>query len=30
VTQYMFDQNAGDNGWAHIAVNNGLEPENVA
>ena len=26
VTQYMFDQNAGDNGWAHIAVNNGIEP----
>lgn len=30
VTQYVFDQNAGDNGWAHIAVNNGLEPVNVA
>ena len=30
VTQYVFDQNAGDTAWAHIAVNNGLEPQNVA
>jgi peptide/nickel transport system substrate-binding protein len=30
VTQYVFDQNAGDNGWAHIAVNNGLAPETGA
>jgi hypothetical protein len=30
VTQYSFDQNAGDTGWAHVAVNNGLQPENVA
>jgi hypothetical protein len=30
VTQYVYDQNAGDPAWAHIAVNNGLQPENVA
>jgi peptide/nickel transport system substrate-binding protein len=30
VTQYMYDQSAGDTGWAHVAVNNGLAPENVA
>jgi len=30
VTQYEFDQNGGDPAWAHIAVNNGLAPENVA
>jgi len=30
VTQYVFDQSAGDPAWAHIAVNNGAEPQNVA
>jgi peptide/nickel transport system substrate-binding protein len=30
VTQYVYDQNAGDPAWAHIAVNNGAPPENVA
>ena len=30
VTQYVYDQSAGDPAWAHIAVNNGLAPENVA
>jgi peptide/nickel transport system substrate-binding protein len=30
VTQYVYDQNAGDPAWAHIAVNNGAEPQNVA
>ena len=30
VTQYVYDQNAGDPAWAHIAVNNGAAPENVA
>jgi ABC-type transport system substrate-binding protein len=30
VTQYVYDQSAGDPGWAHIAVNNGLQPQNVA
>ena len=30
VTQYVYDQSAGDPGWAHIAVNNGVAPENVA
>jgi peptide/nickel transport system substrate-binding protein len=30
VTQYVYDQNAGDPAWAHIAVNNNKQPENVA
>jgi len=30
VTNYVFDQNAGIPGVAHIAVNNGKEPVNVA
>jgi peptide/nickel transport system substrate-binding protein len=30
VTQYVYDQSAGDPAWAHVAVNNGLAPENVA
>jgi hypothetical protein len=30
VTQYVYDQNAGDPAWAHIAVDNGASPENVA
>ena len=30
VTQYVFDQNAGIPGVAHISVNNGKEPVNVA
>ena len=30
VTQYVYDQNAGDPAWAHIAVNNGEAPRNVA
>ena len=30
VTQYVYDQSAGDPAWAHIAVNNNAAPENVA
>jgi peptide/nickel transport system substrate-binding protein len=30
VTQYVYDQSAGDPAWAHVAVNNGLQPQNVA
>jgi peptide/nickel transport system substrate-binding protein len=30
VTQYVYDQNAGDPAWAHIAVSNTAAPENVA
>jgi len=30
VTQYQYDQSAGDPAWAHIAVNNGVAPQNVA
>jgi peptide/nickel transport system substrate-binding protein len=30
VTQYVYDQNAGDPAWSHLAVNNGKAPENVA
>jgi peptide/nickel transport system substrate-binding protein len=30
VTQYVYDQNAGDPAWAHIAVNNNAAPQNVA
>ena len=30
VTQYVYDQSAGDPAWAHVAVNNGAAPENVA
>jgi hypothetical protein len=30
VTQYAYDQNATEPAWSHIAVNNGLQPENVA
>ena len=30
VSQYVYDQNAGDPAWAHIAVTNTEEPQNVA
>ena len=30
VTAWGYDQNATEPAWAHIAVNNGLDPENVA
>jgi peptide/nickel transport system substrate-binding protein len=30
VSQYVYDQNATDPAWSHIAVNNGVAPQNVA
>jgi hypothetical protein len=30
VTQYVYDQNSTNPAWAHIAVNNGEAPQNVA